>query len=68
MTGTPGTATEGIVGSIADSLGGLMKGSGRSDSLVEAMAKCAMRSVGSSIGRAIVRGVMGSLLGGSGRR
>jgi DNA helicase HerA-like ATPase len=58
----------GIVGSIADSLGGLMKGSGRKDSLVEAMAKSAVRSVGSSIGRAIVRGVMGSLLGGSSRR
>jgi hypothetical protein len=66
--GTPGTPTGGIVGSIADSLGGLMKGSGRKDSLVEAMAKSAMRSVGSSIGRAIVRGVMGSLLKGSGRR
>ncbi len=66
--GTPGTPTGGIVGSIADSLGGLMKGSGRKDSLVEAMAKSAMRSVGSSIGRAVVRGVMGSLLKGSGRR
>ena len=66
--GTPGTATGGIVGSIADSLGGLMKGSGRKDSLVEAMAKSAMRSVGSSIGRAIVRGVMGSLPGGGRRR
>ena len=66
--GTAGTPTGGIGGSIADSLGGLVKGSGRKDSLVEAMAKSAMRSVGSSIGRAIVRGVMGSLLGGSGRR
>ena len=65
--GTP-TAGGGIVGSIADSVGGLMKGSGRKDSLVEAMAKSAVRSVGSSIGRAIVRGVMGSLLGKSSRR
>ena len=62
------TTEGGIVGSIADSLGGLMKGSGRKDSLVEAMAKSAVRSVGSSIGRAIVRGVMGSLLGGGSRR
>jgi len=46
------------------SLGGLMTGSGRKDSLVEAMAKSAMRSVGSTIGREIVRGVLGSLLGG----
>ena len=61
--GTAG-AGGGIVDSITGSLGGLMKGSGRKDSLVEAMAKSAMRSVGSSIGRAIVRGVMGSLTGG----
>ena len=61
--GTTGTGG-GIVDSITGSLGGLMKGSGRKDSLVEAMAKSAMRSVGSSIGRAIVRGVMGSLTGG----
>ncbi|HET8876286.1 MAG TPA: helicase HerA-like domain-containing protein [Casimicrobiaceae bacterium] len=61
--GTAGTGG-GIVDSITGSLGGLMKGSGRKDSLVEAMAKSAMRSVGSSIGRAIVRGVMGSLTGG----
>jgi DNA helicase HerA-like ATPase len=47
-----------------DSLGGLMTGSGRKDSLVEAMAKSAMRSVGSTVGREIVRGVLGSLLGG----
>jgi uncharacterized protein len=41
-----------------------MKGSGRKDSLVEAMAKSAVRTMGSSIGREIIRGVMGSLLGG----
>jgi len=40
-----------------------MTGSGRKDSLVEAMAKSAVRTVGSSIGREIVRGVLGSLLG-----
>jgi DNA helicase HerA-like ATPase len=49
---------------LKDSLGGLMTGSGRKDSLVEAMAKSAVRTVGSSIGREIVRGVLGSLLGG----
>ncbi|HSU43248.1 MAG TPA: helicase HerA-like domain-containing protein [Casimicrobiaceae bacterium] len=64
--GTAGTG--GVVDSITGSLGGLMKGSGRKDSLVEAMAKSAMRSVGSSIGRAIVRGVMGSLTAGGRRR
>jgi uncharacterized protein len=32
------------------------------------MAKSAARTVGSSLGRQIVRGVLGSLLGGSSRR
>jgi DNA helicase HerA-like ATPase len=66
----PGEAAGGggILGSLKDSLGGLMTGSGRKDSLVEAMAKSAVRSVGSSVGREIVRGVLGSLLGGSRRR
>jgi uncharacterized protein len=41
--------------------------SGRSDTLMQAMAKSAARSIGSSVGRQIVRGVLGSLLG-SGRR
>jgi DNA helicase HerA-like ATPase len=58
----------GIMDSVAGSLGGLIKGSGRKDSLVEAMAKSAVRTIGSSIGREIIRGVMGSLLGGARRR
>jgi hypothetical protein len=53
----------GILDSLRGSLGGLMTGSGRKDSLVEAMAKSAVRSVGSTIGREIVRGVLGSLVG-----
>jgi DNA helicase HerA-like ATPase len=36
----------------------------RPDTMVEAMAKSAMRSIGSSLGRQIVRGVLGSLFGG----
>jgi DNA helicase HerA-like ATPase len=68
-TAKPGEAAPGgILDSLKDSLGGLMTGSGRKDSLVEAMAKSAMRSVGSTVGREIVRGVLGSLLGGSKRR
>jgi len=62
-SGTAGS-TGGWVDSLKGSLGGLMTGSGRKDSLVEAMAKSAMRSVGSTVGREIVRGVLGSLLGG----
>ena len=54
----------GVLDSLKGSLGGLMTGSGRKDSIVEAMAKSAMRSVGSTVGREIVRGVLGSLLGG----
>jgi len=54
----------GLMDSIKGSLGGLMTGSGRKDSLVEAMAKSAVRSMGSTVGREIVRGVLGSLLGG----
>ena len=34
------------------------------ESLVQAMSKSAMRAVGSQIGRQIVRGLLGSLLGG----
>ncbi|TPG59581.1 DUF853 family protein [Roseomonas nepalensis] len=44
---------------ISDMLTG---GGGRRQGAVEAMAKSAMRSVGSQVGRALVRGVLGSLL------
>jgi uncharacterized protein len=58
------SAGGGILDSLKGSLGGLMTGSGRKDSLVEAMAKSAVRTMGSTVGREIVRGVLGSLLGG----
>ena len=38
---------------------------GRSDSLVEAVAKTAVRTVGVAVGRQLVRGLMGSLMGGT---
>src|SRR5512144_2037741 len=60
-------ARGGWTDSLKDSLGGLMTGTGRKDSLVEAMAKSAVRTIGSSVGREIVRGVLGSLLGGKRR-
>jgi DNA helicase HerA-like ATPase len=53
---------------VKDSLGGLLSGSARKDTLIEAMAKSAVRSIGSSVGREIVRGVLGSLLKGSSGR
>jgi hypothetical protein len=83
---TPGTATtpaqqpqvqetakpwyEGLattIGGIATSGRGR---SGRGDSLAETMTKSAVRTIGTSLGREVVRGVLGSLLGGSttGRR
>ncbi|MEO5700779.1 MAG: helicase HerA-like domain-containing protein [Casimicrobiaceae bacterium] len=56
-------AEGGIGGAIRDSIGGLWTGSGRKDSLVEAMAKSAARTMGSTVGREIIRGVLGSLMG-----
>jgi hypothetical protein len=46
-------------------LGGLFGGSGiarRKDTVVEAMVKSAARTIGSQVGRAIIRGVLGSIL------
>lgn len=40
----------------------------RSDTTVEAFAKSAARAIGSNVGRQLVRGVLGSLLGGSAPR
>ena len=44
---------------------GVTTRSGRSDSLVETVAKTAVRTVGVAVGRQIVRGLMGSILGGT---
>jgi hypothetical protein len=38
------------------------------DGLAQILAKSAMRAIGSQVGRDIVRGVLGSILGGGGRR
>jgi uncharacterized protein len=48
-------------------LGGILGSGGgrRGDNLVEAAAKSAARAMGSSVGRQIVRGVLGSIFGGS---
>lgn len=50
---------------VKDALGGLFGGSGighRKDTAVEAMVKSAARSIGSQVGREIIRGVLGSIL------
>ena len=45
------------------------RGRGRpADSLGAMMAKSAVRTIGSSVGREIVRGVLGSIFGGTRRR
>jgi DNA helicase HerA-like ATPase len=48
--------------SLGGMLGGLFGGSGRRDSPVQAMMKSAARSIGSQVGTAIIRGVLGSIL------
>ncbi|WP_326539890.1 helicase HerA-like C-terminal domain-containing protein [Pseudorhodoferax sp.] len=69
--GPPGSApAEG--GGMMDMVKDMMLGStgprgGRKPGLVEAAATSAVRSLGSSLGRQIVRGVLGSLLGGKKR-
>ena len=66
--------TEPVAGGIGDMLGGLLAG-GRApmsassrrrepESLGSVLAKSAIRTIGSSLGREIVRGVLGSILGG----
>ncbi|WP_298013182.1 helicase HerA-like domain-containing protein [uncultured Aquabacterium sp.] len=55
-------------GWLGDVAGGLLKGSGRKDSILETVAKSAARTIGSTVGREIIRGVLGSLLGGGSRR
>jgi hypothetical protein len=44
---------------------GMLRGSGRKDSVLETVAKSAARTIGSTVGREIIRGVLGSILGGS---
>jgi uncharacterized protein len=62
---TPDSSESGLGDRIKDgvmgSLGGLMRGTGRKDSILESVAKSAARSIGTRIGSAIVRGVLGSL-------
>jgi uncharacterized protein len=55
-------------GWLGDVAGGMLRGSGRKDSILETVAKSAARTIGSSVGREIIRGVLGSILGGSRRR
>ena len=67
--GAGGTETGGILSGLNDVLFGTTGPRGaRHDGLVQTMAKTAARTVGSSLGKEILRGVMGSLFGGGKRR
>ncbi len=64
-----GAAGAGAVGAVLGGVGALLFGStgprgGRRDGLLDLMAKSAARSTGTAISRTLVRGVLGSLLGG----
>jgi DNA helicase HerA-like ATPase len=67
-----GGASTGWIGGLeaaGTALGGVLgAGSGRrGDTVVQAMVKSAARTMGSTVGRQLIRGVLGSLLGGSKR-
>ncbi len=70
--GSPGTAAPsdgGLLGSLGGLLGGGGGGRGRSrEGVVETAMKSVVRQVGAEIGRQLVRGVLGSLMGGGRRR
>ncbi|GHA70493.1 ATP-binding protein [Formosimonas limnophila] len=55
----------GLLGSLGGLLGGgSTKRASRNDTLLESVAKSTLRSMGTNLGRTIVRGVLGSLFGG----
>jgi len=63
-----GTGT-GMMGAVSDLLfGGTGPRGGQRDGIAQMVVKSAVRTAGSAIGREIVRGVLGSLLGGSKRK
>ncbi len=64
----PTAVATGSFGGLGDILfGSTGPRGGRREGIVETMAKSAVRTIGSSVGREIVRGVLGSLLGGKKR-
>jgi DNA helicase HerA-like ATPase len=66
--GSPG-ASRPTAGSVSGgTLSDLLLGSGRRDGILTAAAKTVVRSASSSVGREIARGILGSLLGGKGKK
>ncbi len=73
LPGQAPAATEATGGGLMGGLSDMLFGStgprgGQRDGVAQLVVKSAVRTVGSAIGREIVRGVLGSLLGGGGRR
>ncbi len=68
--GVAGSSGGGWLESAGTALGGVLGsgGSRRGDTVVQAMVKSAARTMGSTVGRQIIRGVLGSLLGGTSSR
>jgi len=69
-TSEPEASGGGWLGGLADLFGGASS-SGRSrggDSIATTAAKSAARAIGSQVGQQLIRGVLGSLLGGGSRR
>ncbi|BEP91954.1 DUF853 domain-containing protein [Acidovorax sp. sif1233] len=76
----PANGSKGTPANTEDSGGGLMGGlndvlfgttgprGGKRDGLAQTMAKSAVRTMGTSLGKEILRGVLGSIFGGSKRR
>ena len=62
------TESGGIMGGLNDVLFGTTGPRGaKHDGLAQSMARSAVRTMGSSVGREIIRGVLGSIFGGKGR-
>jgi DNA helicase HerA-like ATPase len=68
--GVAGASGGGWLESAGTALGGVLGsgGSRRGDTVLQAAVKSAARTMGSTVGRQLIRGVLGSLLGGSSRR
>ena len=68
-SGAPSSSTGGMMGAVTDLLFGTTgPRGGQHDGIAQMVVKSAVRTAGSAIGREIVRGVLGSLLGGSKRK
>ena len=71
--GTPGNTADDSGGGLMGGLNDVLFGStgprgGKRDGLAQTMAKSAVRTMGTSLGKEILRGVLGSIFGGSKRR